>query len=247
MDAEETILLRLVRLVVAGRREHWPALIDAVGNLVRRGFLAAARNPADLEEFESWFPGWLYSGRKIHAAHRAVDRKMQSGECADKRAQNDFLANYLASTVKSAVADFYRERGQNAFSMRETGGLGSRSPSPSRGDLHEDRLHQLRDALEQLPQNLRVPFRLKYYAAVGPLTEEDLRFVAVQGGLATDEIAKHVENEFRRNAGRAFPIGSAFIGGLLRIAAADDGRNTTVDQRIGRAKMRLRELLAVNG
>ncbi|MGH7137874.1 MAG: hypothetical protein ACREHD_19160 [Pirellulales bacterium] len=171
---------------------------------------------------------------------------MQSGECRDADSQNEFIENYLASTIRSAAADFYRERGRQALRLRETDDFASQTPSRENDDLQRD-LERLQNSLGQLTDDLRIPFRLKYYAAVGPLRDGEVRYVAARSGLVPEEIVKLVEGEFRRHAGRKWPISSVFIGELLGIAAADDGRNTTVDQRIARARTRLRELLDCDG
>ncbi len=98
-------------------------------------------------------------------------------------------------------------------------------------------------ALVKLPPDFCIPFRLKYYTSLGPLAPEEEQWVARRSGLTQDAIASIVEQEFESNREQAFPLSSEFIGELMGIPPALSGKNTTVDQRISRARARLNEML----
>lgn len=240
METEEPILLRIVRSLRNGDHDQWSELIAAMSNLVQRGFFKAGGRIRDAGEFQDWFPGWLY-GKRIEALSTALEEKTASGECPDAASQNAFLENYLASAINSAVADFHK-RDRRVRSFHEAEDFPGRASRTDDAEFREQR-QRLHSALAELPDNVRVPFRLKFYAVVGPLTEADIEYLTAQSGLRPNEIRRLIETELRNNAGKKSPISSLFIGGLLGIPAADDGRNTTVDQRVARARGRLRKRL----
>lgn len=124
MEADEPILPRIVQSLKGGDDERWPEFHQAIRDLVRRSVFAAGGASRDEVDFLGWFPGWLY-GKRMQAVFAALETKLSRGECSDEHSQNAFLGNYLASTVKSAVADFYK-RDRRARSLGESEDLPSR-------------------------------------------------------------------------------------------------------------------------
>jgi hypothetical protein len=232
----------LERCITENSDAAWTAFLCAFGPLIRRVYHthADARNFAD---FESWFPGWLFYARKLHSAYRGLQAKVQSRECLTVESQDQYLANYFASIVRSAVAEFARERYPQTESQAPESFLATIPAAPLEGgqELHNEIL----DALQHLPPELRVPFWLRYYAVLGPLTARDTAWVADQVGLAVERITEMVLHEADANRRHQKPLSSEFIGSLLNISPCTDGRYSTVDQRVRRAIVRIREHLAL--
>jgi hypothetical protein len=106
-------------------------------------------------------------------------------------------------------------------------------------------VERLEAALEQLPPEIRVPFRLRYWHALGPLRRAEEEWVAQVAGSDPDEVHRLVAEEARENQEAEYPLGATFIGRLLRLAPRADGSfNSIVDQRVRRARDRLRDLLS---
>jgi DNA-directed RNA polymerase specialized sigma24 family protein len=245
-------IVRLLRLsIVLGQAGPWAELLGALDDLVVGTFRGSAPpHQSHLAgEFQAWLPGWLMEGQRLESAHAWLEGKVQDGSCPAADDQERALRGYLQQAVRSGVGDFFRERsGRSA---------GARSQLPLRDEAAEalqarpdrisaadqERLSQLRQHLDGLPPSLRVPFRLRYYGACGPLPPEDLRWAAEQSGLPAEEVQSRVQAELQAHQGAEFPLGADFIGALLHIPPAADGRFTTVDQRVSRARQRLRELL----
>jgi hypothetical protein len=232
------------RCIVQNTDEAWRGFFVTYGDLIRRAFLAAA-GPSDWDEFQSWFPGWLFWKRKLHSAYRALLQKVNTGECPTPETQAGYLGNYLAGIVRTALADFHKDRTARETTrdpqlLAQTEGPGPPVPASPGGDLA---LH-VRSALAKLQPELRVPLVLKEYDALGPLSEEDLHWTANLSGRPAPEVRGAIDAEAGHHRGRRFPLSSAFIGRLLGIEPGPDGRCSTVDQRVRRARLRVRTLVA---
>ena len=242
MEPLTSPLLRLVRRCVVRKADGpWRELLDAFDELIERG-IRSHGDGADTDEFKQWFPGWLFPSRKLEAAHRKTEQKTNSGELSTPIAQEEFLRSYLARVILSGVAEFYNERRTRLRIVEPAQLERFASPAMTMSDLEE----QLRGELLKLPEDQRVPFRLKFFKYFGPLPPDEIQYIADRSQLAPEQVAQCVEDEFRRNVDRKFPLSSAFIGELLGIAVADDGRNTTVDQRISRARVSLSTALGLD-
>jgi DNA-directed RNA polymerase specialized sigma24 family protein len=188
-------------------------------------------------------------GQRLESAHAWLEQKVRDGQCPTASDQEHALRNYLQQTVRSGVGDFFRERSGRSMATRSQRHLRDDTAQslPARSDrisaVDQERLSELRGHLDSLPPSLRVPFRLRYYGACGPLPPEDLRWVAEQSGLLAEEVEERIRGELQDHQGAEFPLGAEFIGALLDIPPAADGRFTTVDQRVSRARQRLRARL----
>jgi hypothetical protein len=231
----------LERCITENSNEAWIIFLSAFGPLIRRVYHAHAEAKS-FSDFESWFPGWLFYERKLHAAYRGLQAKIQSNECLTAESQDRYLANYLATIVRAAVAEFAHERRPKAETQASESFLVAlpAAPSGSERELHNEIL----EALHHLPPELRVPFWLRYYAVLGPLTATDAAWVADQVGLSVARVTEMVLQEADANRGHQKPLSSEFIGSLLNIPPCTDGRYSTVDQRVRRAIVRIREHLA---
>lgn len=70
----------LERCITENTDESWSAFLSVFGPLIRRVYHAHA-DATGSSEFETWFPGWLFYERKLHAAYRSLQTKIRSGEC----------------------------------------------------------------------------------------------------------------------------------------------------------------------
>jgi DNA-directed RNA polymerase specialized sigma24 family protein len=253
MSTSSTSILDLLRLcIVQGQTGPWEGMLAAIEELVASTYRAEApAHQTDLmEEFRTWLPGWLAAGQKLERAHEWLEERVSSGDCRVRDEQEGALRNYLRRTIRSGVGDFFRERsGRSAGARslrpltaevaREVHDREDRIPAEDR-----HRLVEVRERLAALPFTLQVPFRLRYFESCGPLSAQELAWAAEQSGLPQDRIEDLIKEEAERNRGAEFPLGADFIGQLLAIPPGADGRYTTVDQRVCRARQRLRERLA---
>lgn len=231
----------LERCITENSDEAWAAFLCAFGPLIRRVYHAHA-SATSFSEFESWFPGWLFYERKLHAAYRGLQAKVHSGECSTVDSQAQYLCNYIATIIRAAVAEFVKDqRLKVGVQVPDTVLAGFPGSSPGVG---EELYHELLEALAQLSPELRVPFWLRYYLAMGPLSSSDTAWVAERLGWSPERVTETVASEADSKAGHQKPIRSEFIGLMLGIPPCVDGRYSTVDQRVRRAIVRVREYLA---
>jgi len=214
----------------------WEAFLTRYRPLIRRVFAAHA-DVARAEEYLDWFPGWFY-GRRVHAIYRACVQAQAEGRCPNPGAAVAFLENYLAACAASGVADFFRERAAPRGGPAALEGLAAPTASA------RDEVERVEAALEQLPPEIRVPFRLRYWHALGPLRRAEEEWVAQAAGSDPDEVHRVIAEEAGENQEAEYPLGATFIGRLLRLSPRADGSfNSIVDQRVRRARDRLRDLL----
>lgn len=206
--------------------------------LIRRAFVART-GVAHVEEFVEWFPGWFYSSRRIHALAARCERERQSGNCPDQASLVALVENYVVTCIQNTgVPEFFRERGQ------QHGGSDGLENVAASAEPYWD-AEGLRAALNQLPPEIRVPFRLRYWHALGPLPQAEVEWIGAQTGITAKEVHSQVEQEAAANQELEFPLSAAFIGQLLGLQARVDGSyNSIVDQRVRRARDRLRTLLS---
>jgi hypothetical protein len=108
-----------------------------------------------------------------------------------------------------------------------------------------EEIERVEAALDQLPPDIRVPFRLRYWHALGPLQQAEEEWVAQVSSGDPDEIHRVIGEEAQANQEAEFPLGAAFIGRLLQLEPRADGSyNSIIDQRVRRARDRLRTLLS---
>jgi DNA-directed RNA polymerase specialized sigma24 family protein len=137
------------------------------------------------------------------------------------------------------VGDFYRERAAPKRAREPLEALAAPDP-PSREDAA-----QVASALGRLPPEIRVPFRLRYRNVLGPLPPAEVDWVAQAAGLGPEEVRRRIDQELQSNVGREFPLSAAFIDELLQLQPRPRGAySSVVDQRVRRARDRLRELLS---
>ena len=240
-DHFESLQHLLERCITENTSEAWSGFFSAFRSLIQRVYHAHA-DAQRVPEFESWLPGWLYYERKLHAAYRAVRRKVESGDCKDADAEDLYIRNYIARIVRSAIAEFAREQRPKTESLAPESFLDTIPAAPHEGgeELHTGIL----EALQRFPPELRIPFWLRYYAVFGPLSGTDEGWVTVQTGLPADRIAEMLLQQADANPRHQKPLSSEFIGSLLNIPPCTDGRYSTVDQRVRRAIVRIREHVA---
>lgn len=240
-DNTETLQHILERCITENTSEAWSGYFEAFGSLIQRVYHARA-DAGRFSEFESWFPGWLYCERKLHAAYRALRRKVESGSCSTRDAEDLYIRNYMARIVRSAVAEFACERRQNTEFLVSESFLDRIPAAPPVGENDLGKI--VLEALQHLPPDLRVPFRLRYYSVLGPLDSPDIAWVAAQSGASAGYVAKMIMQEADANRLHQKPLSSEFIGSLLSIPPCADGRYSTVDQRVRRSIVRIRDHLA---
>jgi DNA-directed RNA polymerase specialized sigma24 family protein len=239
-------LIRLVQLcVLHGPSGPWQDLLYDLRIDIRSAFTISGCTASELDEFSDWFGGWLFAERKLQSLLRAVERKQQSGECTTSESREKYARNYLFDIIKTAKAEYYRERASKEQLVDPRDLEGDQAVSISVKDVNAPKLEAIRQALASLPESIRIPFRLKNYDALGPLTDEETQWISTQSGTTVAVVTHTIEREFDQNRDRKFPLSSEFIGDLLSIAAAADGRNTAVDQRVSRARRRVRQVLGV--
>lgn len=230
----------LEHCIVENASEAWEAFFARYAPVVRRVYHAHAE-AAWFADFESWFPGWLYHERKLHSAYRALRAKVDSGECSTLDGQDRYLANYVATIVRAAAAEFCHER-RPAAAKQVSDAVLSAVPAPATptaSDLHG----RIVAVLPRLPPELRIPIWLRYFTVFGPLSAEDAAWAAERSGLTASRLAEVVAHEAEANRSHQKPLSSEFIGSLINIPPCADGRYSTVDQRVRRAVVRIRELL----
>ncbi len=230
----------LERCITENSNEAWTLFFSAFGPLIRRVYQAHSES-ISFSEFEPWLPGWLYYERKLHAAYRALRAKVDSGECSTPDDQDRYLANYLATIVRAAAAEFHCER--RPVALRQVPNVILNAVTAAQSPPDSEMLHRVLAILPRLPPDLRIPFWLRYYQVFGPLTAEDAAWVAERSGLTVDRVAEVVAKEAEKHRSYKKPLNSEFIGQLLDIRPCADGRYSTVDQRVRRAILRIRELL----
>jgi hypothetical protein len=215
----------------------WEAFLARYRPLIRRVFGARA-DAAHAEEFLDWFPGWFY-GRRVHSAYRACLRAQAAGCCHESGTAAAFLDNYLAACIASGVGDFFRERAAPRGTTAALDSLAAPA-EPRWGEVE-----RVESALDQLPPEIRVPFRLRYWHTLGPLRQAEAEWVAQVADCGANEIRQLIDEEARANQELDFPLDAHFIGQLLRLQPRPDGSfNSIVDQRVRRARDRLRHLLS---
>jgi hypothetical protein len=239
MELGSSNLLRLIRLCAVRKdasSDVWRELLREIDDLIRRGFYAHGSG-RDLEEFLQQFAGWLFLRDKVSMVELAVRKKIDAGEVSGPEQEESFARNYLARIIQSAVAEFYREspRHDDSHSAEV---LRAESMEPA----SDDRRERVAEELLKFALSDRVPFRLRHYAALGPMRDDELEFIEQQSGLPRGKAAELIESEFHRNEKREFPLSSAFIGELIGISD-DDPKSNVVNQRISRARLRLVENL----
>ncbi len=233
-EPTESVTQLLRRCVLEGRAGPWAELLSKVDQIVRGGFLSAGGTPADLAEFLGWFPGWLFEERKLQALIRSLRAKLETGETPDADSQDAFASNYFARIVASAKADFFREKQPRERPVDPHAISGVVPTAAGRTESVAVSVDEIKWALLELPFEIRIPFRLKYYASVGPLLPDEGQWISDRSGQESSAVVRLVDEEFNSNLGRAFPLSSEFIGELLGILPSLTGKNTTVDQRISR-------------
>lgn len=239
MEPPSSNLLHLIRLCAVRKEagsEAWSQLLREIDGLARSGF-ARYGSARDMEEFVQQFPGWLFRRDKLSMVEMALRKKIDAGEVSGLEQEEHFAKNYLARIIKSAVAEFYRE-----FARHDDTHAADLLQAASSERPGDDRMQDIVAELLKLPMRLRVPFRLRHYAALGPLLEDEMQFIEEQSGLPRPKAAELIESEFQKNNHRDFPLSSAFIGQLIGITD-DDPKSNVVNQRIRRAQLRLVENL----
>lgn len=225
--------------LVQGDDAAWRAFMVSFEPVLRQAHAPAGRG-MKYDEFASWFPGWLFEKRGLHSAYVALRRRIDAGECGTRELQVTFLRGYVVKLVRTAIADMYRtDRRPLPPEARER-----LYPDQTDRCLEAEQLDQLRSALLSLEPQLRIPFWLRHYRALGPLSPEDLEFVSRKSGLPPDQIQEELESQARENANRVQPITSETMGILLDLPPDANGKYVAVDQRVRRARTRLRAMLA---
>jgi hypothetical protein len=233
----------LERCIVENSNDAWAAFLSEYAVLIRRVYHAHA-DAGEFVEFEGWFPGWLYHERKLHSAYRALQARIRDGECLREASQQRYLSNYVATIVRSAAAEFVQERRPQSECVPDS--HLARHPAAQEPDDRHLR-EPILAVLPRLPAELRVPFWLRYVPVFGPLSPEDAAWVAERSGLTAEQVGQAVAGEVEANLSRQHPLSSEFIGSLVNIPPCGDGRYSTVDQRVRRAIVRIRELLLATG
>lgn len=227
--------LDLIARCLVGEPAAWAAFMAEFRGLFAA--VRAARNPRVPEaEFLDWVPGWLVARRKLHSLYRALLRKTAEGALTADGTAAAYARNYLARMAASAVADYATEfwpiGTQELTDIYE-----ARPDTPAE---HAVGLDRMRGEVARLRATLRIPFWLKFAAALGPLPPDDLRAVAASAQLTEAEVRAEIEAELAANAGAVHEMSSQRIGRLLTLPPDVNGKYAAVDQRVGRAKALLR-------
>ena len=205
--------------LIANDDAAWQKLIALIRPLLESGMRRSY--PREARTLIEYFPGWLYSKRKLPAAYRRIIKGRLANEFASPKEEVSCLRNYLYKMIESAAADWFDAAKPTPFVFAE--------PTASREDLLE-RVLEVKVAVRRLDREIRLPFWLRHYVALGPLDEEDLAFVAQLNQKTAQEIGCCLEEQISTK------FSSAFIGQLLHIPPRSNGKYDAVDQRIFRAK-----------
>ncbi len=250
MSVQDGLVSLARKCIVLGEDAPWEWLLKRLRPMIELRFRIQA--PRDQQQqlvhFCDWLPGWLIAGQRLEAALRWLEEKIESGDCASEEDQDFALENYLTQVVTSGVGAFFREQYGKASTIRivqfREGEDENVEQRTHRMNFDEyDLLAEIRQALLRLQPELRVPFWLRYYKALGPLRPKDLAWMAECCGETLEEVKDRIESEMLDHSDATFPISGQFISILTDIPASADGRFLAVDQRISRVRNQLRALL----
>lgn len=236
------IALKLIleRCITDNDQASWSELLAAIEELVRRTFFKMNRSgPLKYSDFANWFPGWLYEKKKLNALYRALQEGLDSGEIPPD-AEESYARNYLVRIVGSAVGDWYRQNHLPPPPDETFSGSIPMTPAPKIASAEE-----VQWALLLLEPELRVPFWLRHYQALGGLSVADLGWLAQVVELSATEVELLIDAETISISPR--PLSSEFIGGLLQLPPLSNGKFAAVDQRIRRARDLVRQHLNDRG
>lgn len=235
MPAPDALQL-LESCLFVGRDEDWSQFLTRYGNHVQKVFFGCQTN-LDFEDFVLYFPGWLFEKNKLAALHRALKGKVDSGECVTPKQQDRFTCNYLAHVVRSAVGDWHRQHPPLPVSTlrSETEPAASSPPEVE----HAEQMEQIREMLRKLSADLRAPFWLRHFRALGPLDTVDVQWIAERTSAPFASVEASILQEANGLSNPDRPLSSQFIGELLGIPPSSQGKYPAVDQRIFRARQLL--------
>ena len=221
---------------MANDNDAWLRFFEEYSTLIRQVF-CRQRTAITYSEFRGWFPGWLYTHGKLHSLYRALIKQMDLGKCKDTQAQELYVRNYLVRVVKSAIVDDYRKQ-----QMR----VPNTPPQPQRlpPELeHAEPVNRIREELLSLEAELRVPFWIRHFRALGPLAEPDTKWVAGLAGCSHEAVNTILRNKADKQSDPDRPLSARFIGDWLGLPPDSNCDYSAVYQRLARAKERIRDRL----
>lgn len=230
----------LERCLVDNDEVSWSKLLASIEELVRRTFFSMNGDGSlKYSDFVNWFPGWLYEQKKLNSLYRALEAGAASGE-VPPNAENSYARNYFVRIVRSAVGDWYR---QNHLPPPPDELIASSIPSAVTPRIAS--VEEVQSVLLLLKPELRVPFWLRHYQALGGLSQVDLAWLARSAAMTVIQVEALIDQETCAISPR--PLSSEFIGGLLQLPPLSNGKSASVDQRIRRARDLVRQYLYDQG
>jgi len=242
-----TSFVTVVELCIAQNSDRaWQQFDEMVVERLEHVFRGASTGAwaRRFHDFRPWFINWAYHRRVLHAAYRKLNQERARGTLSSEAEQSSFLLNYVAKSARnSALPEFIKESAglhdrldQFATSLSAPAASGPSTPIEVPTDLWD-----------RLDPAYRVPFWLRHFRDLGYPAPEDIHWMAAQSGKTGDDVRRLLDDAIAATGDAAFPIGSSLIAELCGISASPDGGQATVDQRVRRARLKLRRLLAAGG
>lgn len=219
----------------------WQTFLSCLPPLARQAMKGHQQGPLRVDELIDWLPGWMFERRRVHALYRALLAKRDSGECPTTAALAAYARHYLFRMVQSAIGDWYRQSpGSSGGSDAQE--LLAQQPAPPVAEAPA--AGGVEDGLARLTPDLRVPFWLRHYRNLGPLSQADLEWLAARTGAVPAELARELDGEAGLDPDRKHPFSSARISALMGLERTASGAYAAVDQRVARARDQLKKMLA---
>lgn len=221
----------------------WRQFDDSFAERLEQVFRQTARGrwAGRLREFRPWFVNWVFDRRILAAAYRRLVAERGQGILATDDEQSEFLMNYLAKAARSsAIPAFVSESSSPHDPLIE-------QANALRAPVEQEASTLLGDVVAHLHPSYRVPFWLRHYRDLGYPPEADISWMAKQCGRTTDEVRQSLDDAIDNGGDAEFPLRASLIAELCGIPPSFDGGQATVDQRVRRARLRLRELIIASG
>jgi hypothetical protein len=241
MDSPTPILRLLEYCIAESSDEAWRDLLLRFSGLIRSHFARGSRGRATLlDEFQDWFPGYLFHRRKIQPAYRWLREKAASEPDATEQELEGLFCSYFAKIVVTAACEFHRE----LTSAEQTGSEErlAQIEAPATLEITGSSGMALHRAIAGLPAGLRVPLCLRFYP-VRELESPDFEWIRGRSGWDSQSVLEALESARQANPGRKYPVGSELIGEITGHSPDANGKYAAVDQAIHRALGKLRGLL----
>lgn len=236
----------------------WERMVEWV-NGIAEPIAGKLVRPGETEEFLDWLPGWLLEEGKLECLWKALTEKQESGDLKDAADTRSFLDSYLTQVLKSGAGDFrrnqmlWRAQGEKDEAGRrrvtvismDASDQGTEACDPRPGMAGQAKtlaqLNNIRDGLEPLEPAARIPFVLRFYRELGPLSHADCHWLAEQTGRKADQIRAAADREHGLccHPNRTYTLSYEFIGDLMGCDPDARGTFNAIEQRVRRVMLLL--------